>query len=86
MKEALYPAFGILLVDDEPPWLRSLSMTLEGPGAITNITQLSDSRQVMPLLARQEIGLVLLGVTLLFNALAQLLLKTFAGPGVKPQQ
>jgi phosphate transport system permease protein len=33
-----------------------------------------------------EIGLVLLGVTVLVNALAQLLLKTFAGPGVKPQQ
>jgi phosphate transport system permease protein len=30
-----------------------------------------------------EIGLVLLGVTVLINALAQLLLKTFAGPGVK---
>jgi len=33
-----------------------------------------------------EIGLVLLGVTVLVNALAQLLLKTFAGPGIKPQQ
>jgi phosphate transport system permease protein len=33
-----------------------------------------------------EIGLVLLGVTVLVNALAQLLLKTFTGPGVKPQQ
>lgn len=33
-----------------------------------------------------EIGLVLLGVTVLVNALAQLLLKTFAGPSVKPQQ
>jgi phosphate transport system permease protein len=32
-----------------------------------------------------EVGLVLLGVTVLVNALAQLLLKTFAGPGVKPQ-
>jgi phosphate transport system permease protein len=32
-----------------------------------------------------EIGLVLLGVTVLVNALAQLLLRTFAGPGVKPQ-
>jgi phosphate transport system permease protein len=30
-----------------------------------------------------EIGLVLLGVTVLVNALAQLLLKTFAGPAVK---
>jgi phosphate transport system permease protein len=33
-----------------------------------------------------EIGLVLLGVTVLVNIFAQLLLKTFAGPGVKPQQ
>jgi phosphate transport system permease protein len=32
-----------------------------------------------------EVGLVLLGVTVLVNAFAQLLLKTFAGPGVKPQ-
>jgi len=33
-----------------------------------------------------EIGLVLLGVTIVVNAAAQLLLKTFGGPGVKPQQ
>jgi phosphate transport system permease protein len=33
-----------------------------------------------------EIGLVLLGVTVLVNALAQLLLKTFAGPEARPQQ
>lgn len=32
-----------------------------------------------------EIGLVLLGVTMVVNALAQLLLKTFGGPGVRPQ-
>ncbi len=32
-----------------------------------------------------EIGLVLLGVTVLVNALAQLLLKTLAGPSVAPQ-
>jgi phosphate transport system permease protein len=32
-----------------------------------------------------EIGLVLLGVTVLVNALAQLLLKTFAGPAMRPQ-
>ena len=32
-----------------------------------------------------EIGLVLLGVTVVVNALAQLLLKTFAGPGMKRQ-
>jgi phosphate transport system permease protein len=33
-----------------------------------------------------EIGLVLLGVTVVVNALAQLLLKTFAGTIAKPQQ
>jgi phosphate transport system permease protein len=32
-----------------------------------------------------ELGLVLLGVTVLVNIFAQLLLKTFAGPNVKPQ-
>ena len=32
-----------------------------------------------------ELGLVLLGVTVLVNVFAQLLLKTFAGPAVKPQ-
>src|SRR5207244_1527150 len=32
-----------------------------------------------------EIGLVLLGVTILVNALAQLLLKTFAGPATARQ-
>src|SRR5215469_2199900 len=32
-----------------------------------------------------HVGLVLLGVTLLVNALARLLLVTFAGPGMKPQ-
>jgi phosphate transport system permease protein len=32
-----------------------------------------------------EIGLVLLGVTVVVNALAQLLLKTFAGTAVSPQ-
>jgi len=64
MNEALYPAFGVLLVDDEPPWLRSLTMTLEGPGAISNVMQLSDSRQVMPLLAQQDVGLILLDLTM----------------------
>lgn len=60
----LYPAFGVLLVDDELPWLRSLSMTLEGPGGINNLMQCSDSRQVMEILASQEIGLVLLDLTM----------------------
>ena len=28
MTEALYPAFGILLVDDEPAWLRSVTLRI----------------------------------------------------------
>ena len=35
--------------------------------------------------ALYELGLVLLGVTVVVNIFAQLLLKTFAGPSVKPQ-
>ena len=64
MNEALYPAFGVLLVDDEAPWLRSLRMTLEGPGAISNIVTLSDSREVMAVLARGGVGLILLDLTM----------------------
>jgi len=64
MSEHLYPSFGLLLVDDELPWLRSLRMTLEGPGGITNIATCSDSRQVMTLLADGTIGLVLLDLTM----------------------
>jgi phosphate transport system permease protein len=32
-----------------------------------------------------EIGLVLLGVTIVVNAVAQLMLRTLGGPGVRPQ-
>ncbi len=64
METNLYPAFGVLLVDDELPWLRSLSMTLEGPGGITNLHQCDDGRQVMATLQRHAIGLVLLDLTM----------------------
>ncbi|BCS52731.1 sigma-54 dependent transcriptional regulator [Geobacter sp. SVR] len=64
MTETRYPAFGVLLVDDEPAWLRSLAMTLEGPGGITNIVTCQDSRQVLALLDQQEIGVVLLDLTM----------------------
>jgi DNA-binding NtrC family response regulator len=63
MNDALYPAFRVLLVDDEQPWLRSLGMMLEGAG-IGNLAQLSDPRQVMPLLTEQEVGLILLDLTM----------------------
>ena len=63
-RKALYPAFGVLLVDDELPWLKRLSMTLEGPGAINNLIQCFDSRQVMDIIAAQEIGVVVLDLTM----------------------
>lgn len=59
-----YPDFGILMVDDELPWLRSLGLTLEGPGGFTNLLQTQDSREVIGLLEQHDIGLVLLDLTM----------------------
>ena len=51
------------------------------PSVVAN--EFSEATTDTYLSALFEIGLVLLGVTVLVNGLAQLLLKTFAGPGVK---
>ena len=75
MDKKLYPSFSVLLVDDELPWLRSLSMTLEGPGGITNLQQCHDSREVMSLLAEHSIGLVLLDLTMPYLSGEELLEK-----------
>jgi DNA-binding NtrC family response regulator len=64
VKKHLYPSFSVLLVDDEMPWLRSLSMALGGEGGITNVIQCQDSRQVMDILGRHDVGLVLLDLTM----------------------
>ena len=64
MNEATYPDFGVLLVDDEPAWLGSLSLTLESCTGISNITTCSDSREVMTILDNGKIGLVLLDLTM----------------------
>jgi DNA-binding NtrC family response regulator len=64
MNSSLYPHFGVLLVDDEPAWLRSLSLTLERSAGISNIMTCQDSRTVMDLLEGHEIGLVLLDLTM----------------------
>jgi len=72
-KKDMYPSFSVLLVDDELPWLRSLSLTLEGPGGINNLRLCSDSREVMGLLAGDDIGLVLLDLTMPHIAGEQLL-------------
>ena len=64
LKQSLYPEFGVLLVDDETSFLRSLSITLERSGGITNTHRCSDSREVMDILQQQSIGLVLLDLTM----------------------
>ena len=64
MNASLYPYFGVLLVDDEPAWLRSLRLTLERSAGITNIITCQDSREVLDLLERHEIGLVLLDLNM----------------------
>ncbi len=53
----------MLLVDDEEASLRSAGLTLEYAG-IDNIIKLQDSRQVIPLLANQEVELILLDLNM----------------------
>ena len=64
MNGALFPAFGVLLVDDEPAWLRSLSLTLESSAGITNLFLCQESRDVLPLLDKGGIRLALLDLTM----------------------
>ncbi len=64
MMESPYPAYSVLLVDDEESWLRSLGLTLSISAGITNIIRCSDSRKVMDLLAQNPVGLVLLDLNM----------------------
>jgi DNA-binding NtrC family response regulator len=64
MSSRSYPDFGVLLVDDEQDWLGSLALTLESCAGISNISTCSDSRQVMAILDKGDIGLVLLDLTM----------------------
>lgn len=64
INQALYPEFGLLLVDDEESFLRSLSITLARGAGVSHIHRCSDSREVMDMLQAQPIGLVLLDLTM----------------------
>ncbi|MEH6576136.1 MAG: sigma-54 dependent transcriptional regulator [Amphritea sp.] len=64
MNQSLYPEFGVLLVDDEASFLRSLSIMLERSGGITHTHRCNDSREVMGILQTRSIGLVLLDLTM----------------------
>lgn len=64
MKDTLYPGFGVLVVDDESAFIRSLSLVLERRGGINHLYQTSDSREVMTLIEKHPIELVLLDLNM----------------------
>jgi len=63
MKQAKLPELPVLLVDDEEDFLLSTSFTLAG-GGINNVVQCHDSREVMPLLAKQDFSVVVLDMNM----------------------
>lgn len=64
MTETLYPAFRVLLVDDENAWLRTMDLSLALETGVNNTIRCRDSREVMGILAGRDVGLVLLDVNM----------------------
>jgi DNA-binding NtrC family response regulator len=64
MSERGSPSFGILLVDDEVAWLRSLSLTLERSAGLRNVRTCQDPLLVPEILDGDDIGVVLLDLTM----------------------
>lgn len=60
----MYPEFSVLLIDDEIPYLRSLRLLLERKGDINHVLLCSDARQAMAIIAKENVGLVLLDLTM----------------------
>ena len=59
MTESIYPHFPVMMVDDEAQAINSFEMTLRSAN-MNNFLRCQDSRDVMSLLARQEIEVMLL--------------------------
>lgn len=70
-----YPSFKVLLVDDEPAWLRSLSTALERSANVTNIIECTDSRRVIEELQCNDVGVVLLDLTMPYRSGEDLLVE-----------
>jgi DNA-binding NtrC family response regulator len=68
MNERPYPLDPVLLVDDEPAWLRSLTILLERTLGINNVLTVQDSREVPAVLASLRVSLVLLDVTMPYSS------------------
>lgn len=62
--ELLSPEYPILLVDDEPSWLHSLSFTLEYSGGYRNLLTCSDSRDLIGMLRCRKVGVILLDLVM----------------------
>jgi DNA-binding NtrC family response regulator len=58
------PPFAVLLVDDEVAWLRSLSITLERAAGLTHVLTCQDPRKVLEILDGDDVGVVLLDLTM----------------------
>ncbi|MBA7476876.1 MAG: response regulator [Spirochaeta sp.] len=63
MRTELFPATPVLIIDDEEHILESLRVDLSSNG-ITNIICVKDSRRVLEILAKQEIWVILLDLTM----------------------
>ena len=59
MKQSTFPSLPVLLVDDEEQFLLSASVALSADG-INNIVQCQDSRDIMPLLSKQDFSVIIL--------------------------
>ncbi|MDZ7372259.1 MAG: sigma-54 dependent transcriptional regulator [candidate division KSB1 bacterium] len=57
------PEMPILLIDDEPDFLTSVEMTLAAQG-LTNVVSISDSRQVEPFLAENDVSVIALDMNM----------------------
>jgi DNA-binding NtrC family response regulator len=64
MTQTTYPTFNVLLVDDQPSWLRSLSISLKSVAGITNLTTCDDSRQALQMMESGDTRLVLLDLNM----------------------
>lgn len=63
MKPIPFPSLPVLLVDDEEPFLQSMSFTLSAEG-INHIIECQDSRKVVALLSGQDFSVVLLDMSM----------------------
>ncbi|MEZ4599807.1 MAG: sigma-54 dependent transcriptional regulator [Syntrophotaleaceae bacterium] len=64
MNPMQYPEEPVLLVDDEPAWLRSLSFTLKKEAGIRNVIRCDDSLKVKELLSTLKFSLVLIDLNM----------------------